>query len=84
MNLAWMILPGKGEMTVPATSAAAPWRSHLQGIAFLNLWQLPSSHMLTIYKNTPQVRSKPTWQPLEVRQAKWQGYDKNLPDTSLV
>ena len=32
----WMILPGMGEMTVPATSAAAPRRSHLRGTAFLN------------------------------------------------
>ncbi len=41
-----MILPGMGEVTVPATLAAAPRRDHLRGTAFLNSWQLPSSHML--------------------------------------
>ena len=41
-----MILPGMGDITVPATLAAAPRRDHLRGTAFLNSWQFPSSHML--------------------------------------
>jgi hypothetical protein len=45
-EITWMILPGMGEITVPATLAAAPRRDHLRGTAFLNSWQLPSSHML--------------------------------------
>jgi hypothetical protein len=45
-EITWMILPGMGDITVPATLAAAPRRDHLRGTAFLNSWQLPSSHML--------------------------------------
>ena len=41
-----MILPGMGEIMVPAIFAAAPRRDHLRVTAFLNSWQLPSSHML--------------------------------------
>ena len=54
-----MILPGIGEMTVPATSAAAPTRSHRRGTAFLNSYASPSSHIvITCNRSHPSERHR--------------------------